>query len=231
MPSTARLPLQNRPPASPPMPPAASARIVALPLRSVPDAASQQASARLSTLIQAVAQLDRHAFRELYDATSSYLMGVAFTVLGQRELAEEVLQDAYVKVWNHAESYDPERAAPMTWLISIVRHRAIDVRRARMSESGSIVQVGEEQYAQIAETTGDEASDVLQLLQRQSAEMGIRSCLATLSAEQRQAVALVIYRGMAHAEIARLSGVPLSTAKTWVRRGLARLAECVGARP
>lgn len=227
--STARLPLPNRT-AAPPPTPATTARIVPLPLRSVPDAAAQQASARLARLIQAVAQLDRQAFRELYDATSSYLMGVAFTVLGQRELAEEVLQDAYVKVWNHAESYDPALAAPMTWLISIVRHRAIDVRRARLAESGCVVRVGEEQFEQLAESTGDSGADVLQLLQRQAAEMGIRSCLSTLSAEQRQAVALVIYRGMAHAEIASLCGVPLSTAKAWVRRGLARLAECVGAR-
>lgn len=227
MPSTARLPLLHRPPQPAP---ASSARIVALPLRSAPDVAAQQASARLAELIQAVARLDRQAFRALYDATCNHLMSVAYTVLGQRELAEEVLQDAYVKVWNHAESYDPDRAAPMTWLISIVRHRAIDVRRARVGESTSIVQVGDEQFEQLADATANGACDVLHLLQRRAVEMGIRSCLATLSAEQRQAVALVIYRGMTHTEIARLCGVPLSTAKTWVRRGLARLAECVEAR-
>ncbi|MCR5881704.1 sigma-70 family RNA polymerase sigma factor [Rhizobacter sp. J219] len=227
MPSTARQPLHDLPP--PPTERPASARVFTLPTRSSPDAATQQANARLVRLIKDVATLDRAAFRELYDATSAYLMGVAYTVVGQRELAEEVLQDAYVKVWHHAESYDPRLAAPMTWLIHIVRNRAIDVRRARQQEVASMVPLSEEQQAHLADTVGDASIDPLHLLQRHAVEMNIQACLHSLSAEQRQAVALVIYRGMAHAEIAKLANVPLGTAKAWVRRGLARLAECVGA--
>ncbi|TAL13731.1 MAG: sigma-70 family RNA polymerase sigma factor [Aquabacterium sp.] len=196
-----------------------SARVVALHRPPVQAAASD----RLCTLLRAVADGDRAAFGELYDATSACLLGIACGVLGRQDLAEEALQDAYVKVWRHADRFDAGIAAPMTWLINIVRNRAIDIRRARQMELASTVALDDEAMRTLHETVPDASPGPEDLLLQAAAAQGLRGGLATLSSEQRQAVALVIYQGCTHAEIAARAGVPLSTAKTWVRRGLMRL--------
>lgn len=183
---------------------------------------------RLSRLIRAVAANDQDAFHQLYEATNACLMGVAQAIVGRRELAEEVLQDAYLKVWNHADSFDRRVASPMTWLITIVRRRAIDLRRVSQAEMPRLTSVNDEQYGHLADTVGDASAEVLFLLQRQAARARLEAGLATLNAQQRQAVALVIYRGMTAADIARQANVPLSTAKTWVRRGFSKLAAGAG---
>jgi RNA polymerase sigma-70 factor (ECF subfamily) len=180
-----------------------------------------QASARLVDLLARVALRDQPAFRALYDATSAHLLGVAFAVLHHRERAEEVLQESYLSAWNAAGSYDPVVARPMTWLINIVRHRAIDALRAqrRRQDLGVPADDG------LADSVIDLAPHPEQQLQRALARRGIGAALQLLSRHERQAVAQVLYRGLTHAEIAAQAHVPLSTAKAWVRRGLMRLKE------
>jgi RNA polymerase sigma-70 factor (ECF subfamily) len=186
----------------------------------------EQASEHLVECLARVALGDQAAFRALYDATSAHLLGVAFDVLRHRERAEEVLQECYLSVWNAAGSYDRTRARPMTWLINIVRNRAIDALRAQRLRHDVSVPLDDH----IAETVVDLAPRPEQRLQRALASMHIDAALQTLSRHERQAVALVIYRGMSHAEIAAQERVPTSTAKSWVRRGLMRLKEQFEAR-
>ena len=148
----------------------------------------------LARWLARVALRDRSAFEQVYRATSSHLLGVAFRILNQRERAEEVLQEAFMNVWHNAGGFNAAVASPMTWLINIVRNKAIDTLRSGKTERGSTVELDDE-ATQIA---GDEA-------------------------QQRQALALAYYRGMVHTEIAAALGAPLGTAKSWVRRGLDKL--------
>jgi RNA polymerase sigma-70 factor (ECF subfamily) len=172
---------------------------------------------------------DRRAFEQLYRATCSYLMAVAWRVLQRRQLAEEVLQDAFVKVWHSAGAYDARLGVPMTWLINIVRNRAIDVRRARASaavdDSAEVPSDAEELPAE----HGGHAAGPEQWLDASIRKARVEGCMGQLSATQRQALALAYYQGLTHAEIAVALGAPLGTAKAWVRRGLEYLKNCLEA--
>jgi RNA polymerase sigma-70 factor (ECF subfamily) len=170
---------------------------------------------------------DRQAFERLYRATSGTLLTVAWRVLNHRDRAEEVLQEAFVNVWHGASSYNASLATPMTWLINIVRNKAIDAYRSRAGERERTVSLDDRDdlEALAGSTPGPE-----QWLEDGLQAAGIRACMATLSAPQRQALALAYYRGLVHSEIAEVLGTPLGTAKAWVRRGLEALRRCLDAR-
>ena len=183
----------------------------------------------LARWLARVALGDRRAFEQLYRATCSYLMAVAWRVLQRRQLAEEVLQDAFVKVWHSAGAYDARLGVPMTWLINIVRNRAIDVRRARATAAvDDSVDAGDEaQDAPDAE--GSHAAGPEQWLDTAIRKARVEGCMGQLSASQRQALALAYDQGLTHAEIAQVLDTPLGTAKAWVRRGLEYLRNCLEA--
>ena len=166
---------------------------------------------------------DRAAFERLYQATCAHLLGVAFRILGQRERAEEVLQEAFMNVWHHAGSFDARIATPMTWLINIVRNKAIDAARSGRGERESTVALDDEAHA----VAVDDASLPAQLLDEHLVKLKVDACMAALTAQQRQALALAYYRGLVHTEVAEAMRVPLGTAKAWVRRGLDRLKSCL----
>ena len=181
----------------------------------------------LARWLSRVALGDRQAFEQLYRATSGYLMAIAWRVLQHRDLAEEVLQDAFVKVWHGAGMYDARLGVPMTWLINIVRNRAIDLRRSR---SASLVGAhggddAEHIAAQAAPGAGPE-----QWLDTAIQRIGVQECMGQLTAPQRQALALVYYQGLTHVEVAQALEAPLGTAKAWVRRGLDYLRACLQGR-
>ncbi len=184
-------------------------------------------SQRLAQLVARVAQRDRQAFRTLYDLTSDRLFGVAIGLLHDRARAEEVLQDAYVRIWQRAAQFDAAVARPMTWLITIVRNRAIDLLRAEREERASTIAWSDEHGERIAAL----APPPEQQLQRALEAAHIDSSLRALPRQQRNALALVLYRGMTHTEVACAARVPLGTAKAWVRRGLAHLQRCIDATP
>lgn len=168
---------------------------------------------------------DRAAFEQVYRATSAHLLSVAFRILNQRERAEEILQEAFINVWHNAASFNPAVASPMTWLINIVRNKAIDALRSGKTERGSTVELDDEAM-QIA---GDESQQPQHLLEESLQRLKIDACMASLSAQQRQALALAYYRGLVHTEIAESIGAPLGTVKAWVRRGLDKLKGCLEA--
>jgi RNA polymerase sigma-70 factor, ECF subfamily len=191
----------------------------AVPPPSADDRTDAAADAPLDVLLARVSTGDRRAFRRLYDITSRCLLGVAHGLLRDRDLAEDVLQDAFLKVWQRAGSFEAATARPMTWLISIVRNRAIDVLRARRAESESALPFDDDLLQLAADASS--RPDVAWEERRTAAQ--VAQGLARLTAAQRQALTLAYHGGLTHAEIAATMGAPLGTAKAWVRRGLESL--------
>jgi RNA polymerase sigma-70 factor (ECF subfamily) len=185
----------------------------------------------LADLIAASARGDERAFRRLYQASSGVLFGMALRVLKRRDWAEEVLQESFVSVWRHAARYDRNKGAAMTWLIRIVRNQAFDWIHPSRPDGY------ERRFARAADLPGDELIDAAdagntqhgpELLDCARRAERVAACLDALDARQRQSVALVFFHGLSHADLARQLRQPLGTVKAWVRRGLARLAVCLG---
>ena len=174
----------------------------------------------LAALLAASGKRDRRAFARLYEASSAKLFGVALRILRREDWAEEVLQECYVSIWAHAPDYRASLAAPMTWMTSIVRNRCLDwLRRPRLEvadEDGSITEGAE---------SGSDGP--LAELEKAKAAQALSRCLGALEAKQRQAIALAFYDGLSHGELASHLREPLGTVKTWIRRGLLRLKDCL----
>ena len=136
----------------------------------------------------------------------------------REDWAEEVLQECYVNVWRHAPEYNASRAAPMTWMTSIVRNRCLDWLRRPNPEP---LAEGAEEYIE------DGGPGPLDQLERSQEAGAVVRCLRGLEAKQRQAIALAFFDGLSHAELAQHLREPLGTVKTWVRRGLAKLRSCL----
>lgn len=185
-----------------------------------------EAHDELAHLLGRVALRDQAAFRALYRATAAHLLGLAMGILERRDRAEDVLQEAFLNVWHGAGGYNPALASPMTWLINIVRNKAIDKLRVGKAERASTLAI--EQVADEALAVPEAAErGPLHLLDESLRRAHIGECMAGLTAGQRQAIALAYYHGLVHTEIAESLGAPLGTVKAWVRRGLDRLKACL----
>lgn len=184
------------------------------------------ASAELQQLIARVALRDRAAFRHLYDATAPSLFGVALRIVRQRDRAEEVLQDAFVKIWDRATGYQAALSQPMTWLTAIVRNRALDELSNRARHS---VESLEDRESGGAPEIADERPNPLRLLEQAADTLAIRDCLDSIDGPQRQCLALVYYHGLSHSEVASQIGSPVGSVKVWLRRGLDKLKRCLEA--
>ena len=182
-------------------------------------------SDELARLLGRVALHDRAAFEQVYRLTSDHLLGLAYGILNRRDRAEDVLQEAFMNVWYGAAQYNPALAAPMTWLINIVRNKAIDKLRSGRSERESTVELDDS----VHEIPADDALQPQHLLDDGLVRAHIDACMAGLGAPQRQAIALAYYRGMVHTEIAEALNAPLGTVKAWVRRGVDKLRDCLQA--
>ena len=175
--------------------------------------------ARLAALLSKTALGDRAAFAELYRATSAKLFGVSLRIVRERPLAEEALQDSFVNIWNHAGDYAQAKSAPTTWMTAIVRNRSLDiVRRTREEPDIDDALAG----ALAADGPGPGAD-----AQARGHAHSVRECLEELDAEQRQTIALAFFHGLTHSELAAHLRRPLGTVKTHVRRGLAKLRDCL----
>lgn len=165
----------------------------------------------LADLIAAAATGDRLAFRALYQATAPRLLAIAQRMLGRRDMAEEAVQDAFVAAWRAAASYDPALGSVQAWLSTIVRRRAIDRLRAspwRVQERESEGDIA------IPPATGEQ-------------KLAVRECLEQIATNERLALSLVYYYGLSHSELSTRLSVPLGTAKSWVRRGLHAMKQCL----
>jgi RNA polymerase sigma-70 factor (ECF subfamily) len=176
----------------------------------------------LAGLLAACVQGDRAAFERLYRETSPKLFGVALRILRREDWAEDVLQECYVRIWDHARDYRAGLAAPMTWMTSIVRNRCLDwLRRPNL-------EVRDEEGELIAAAESDRPGP-LAALEASTSARTLKKCLEALEAKQRQAIALAYFDGLSHSELAGHLREPMGTVKTWVRRGLLRLKSCLEA--
>jgi RNA polymerase sigma-70 factor (ECF subfamily) len=136
-----------------------------------------------------------------------------------------VLQESFLNIWKYADSYTPTKSAPMTWMVSVVRHRALDwLRRPHLEDHKA-------DYDALLEVLPDDAPDPGRLLDDSRDARALAECLAQLAAKQQQSIVLAYVHGLSHSELARHLGEPLGTVKTWIRRGLERLKVCMEGRP
>ncbi|WP_306394354.1 RNA polymerase sigma factor [Telluria beijingensis] len=175
----------------------------------------------LADLIAGAAAGDRAAFRELHALTHDYLYHTALRLLRLPSLAEEALQEAYLSIWLHAASFRPGQASPMTWLIAIVRNRALSVLRS--NRSGIAPLICDEDPALLVDMEEEEDVDPGARVFDALARLRLAHAMTRLEPAQRQSIALAYGQELTHAEIASHLGVPLGTAKSWLRRGLERL--------
>lgn len=171
-----------------------------------------------------VAKKDNASFKLLYQASSPKLFGFALRILNKRELAEEVLQESFVNIWNNAASYQGNLAAPMTWMLTIVRNRAVDLLRKLDHD----VEIDGDQFDKeimLAMESGDLTP--LQNMELSQDAQSLASCMSRLEGLQRQAIAMAFYHDLSHSEVAENMSIPLGTVKTWIRRGLNKLRHCL----
>jgi len=181
----------------------------------------------LSGLLAGTAAGDQRAFRELYAATSSHLFALLVRMLKRQDWAEEALQDCYLKVWQKSESYAPDKGAPLTWLLSIARYRALDLLRMRRPEV--LEADGDEDGPDLLSEAPDPTQDLLARAEESEGIGRLERCMEGLGSEQRSSVLLAYYEGYTHQELAARMKAPLGTVKSWVRRGLAQLRDCLEA--
>ena len=178
----------------------------------------------LARLLARTALGDRAAFAALYRATSAKLFGVVLRIVPSRAEAEEVLQTAYLRVWSHAGRYRASRASPVAWMAAIARNAAIDRARAEAARGGARGRADPEDAAAVADW-GPSPEDAAV----SASEAGrLRRCLNELEERHAIAVRFAYVGGLTYREIGAALGAPENTIKTWVRRSLARLRECMG---
>lgn len=176
--------------------------------------------ARIESYIFAAAKGDRAEFRALYDATSAKLFGIVLRVLKDRDAAEDTLQEAYVKIWRGAARYRSGEASPMTWLITIARNTAIDRLRKRAPATTVPIEDGVDPPDP---GMGPEASAVAA-----GERAALDRCLGELRPERASAVRGAYLDGETYQDLADRHDVPLNTMRTWLRRSLLQLRECLG---
>ena len=171
----------------------------------------------IADLIAQCAAADRTAFRKLYSDSSAKLMGVLLRILGERSEAEDALQEVYTRVWLRAGRYDPAKGRGMTWLIAISRNLAIDRLRARPAASSDDGLDMVQDSSPRAETR----------LIAQGEARRVTDCFASLEPDRADAVRGAYLSGLSYVELAARHAVPLNTMRTWLRRSLLRLRECL----
>lgn len=175
----------------------------------------------LISLVQLVATGDQSALAALYDTTNRLIYGLVLRVLGDASSAEEVLLDVYTQVWRQAASYDTNRGAPLAWLTTIARSRAIDRLR-----SGWQDQQRKEPLDVLGDAPGGEANPE-EMTVASERQRFVREALNSLTPEQREVIELAYYSGLSHTEIAAKLNQPLGTVKTRTRLGMMKLREAL----
>ena len=171
--------------------------------------------------IARIALGDRAALKSVYSATSSKLFGICLRILGDEREAEDALQEVYLDLWKRAGQFDAARASPISWLAAMARNRAID----RLRAGGKVAQgaVPEDAAANIA----DKGMSAEQMLERDERNARIHYCLDNLEERQQSAIRRAFLAGYTYAQLAEQDDVPLSTIKSRVHRGLAKLKACI----
>ena len=167
------------------------------------------AATNLETLLAQIAEGDRRAFRQLYDQSAGRMLASARRILGDTALAEDAVQDAFLRIWRSAAKFDPARGVALAWMGRIVRNSAFDrLPRDRDTDRTKEIEI------------------VVMPVEPADARVG--QCLKKLPEQQGKAMVLMYVHGLTHPELAAHLGAPLGTVKSWVRRGLVTLRMCMG---
>lgn len=168
-------------------------------------------------LLRRCAAGDGVAFRALYDRWSARLYGIALRITRQPSLAADAMHDAFVQVWEQARRFDPERGSAEAWMVGLVRYRSLDIVRRHAREVPGYE----------AEEREDESPDALSRLVSTAEGAALQRCMEQLEAERRRLVVMAFVDGLSHSELAEKLRVPLGTVKSWIRRSLLSLRECL----
>jgi RNA polymerase sigma-70 factor (ECF subfamily) len=172
----------------------------------------------LDALLGSVAKGEEDALERLYDATSRWIHGFVWRILRDREEAEEVTLDVYMKVWSAAASFDPGRGKATTWLMRIARNRAIDRLRSRRA-----ARLPEQRNLEVTEVCDRANPGPAAAAVARERDASVRAALETLPERQRRAIDLAFFGGLSHSEIAARLDQPLGTVKTNIRLGMVKL--------
>lgn len=182
------------------------------------DVASLERAA-LSSALARVADGDRAALQEVYRRTSAKLYSVCLRIFPEPEDAQDVLQDAYINVWQRAGSFDPARASPITWLVTLTRNRAID----RLRQRGKRIMTPIEDVHDLA----DDRPDAEACLIAADSDARVHGCVETLAKGDASLIRTAFFDGATYADIAERADIPLGTIKSRMRRALIKLRDCL----
>jgi RNA polymerase sigma-70 factor (ECF subfamily) len=174
----------------------------------------------LALLLAEVALGNERAFARLYELTGGRLLAIARGIVGRTDLAEDVLQDSFLRVWRWAHRFDPAKGGAYAWLVRVARNRALSARAALQRRES-----GQQPIDAEAMVLGE--PDPADRAMRREEARRVNGCLANLPANHRRSLTLVYFEGLSHRELAERMGVQLGTAKSWVRRGLAQMNRCL----
>jgi RNA polymerase sigma-70 factor (ECF subfamily) len=180
----------------------------------VPDLLDREREAQLAAALARCAAGDRTALRLIYDSEAPRMVGIARRILFRQDLAEEAVHDAFIRIWRGAAGFDPRRGSARGWLYAVVRNRALSIHR------------DEHRYEASDESVQD--VDCEATLSRMPETSALRRCLEQIDRPRRDVLVLAYVHGMSHGELAGRLKVPLGTVKSWVRRSLFALQECMG---
>ncbi len=170
----------------------------------------------LKSLLAQCALRKPDALKQLYELSSPYLYAVITRMINRRDIADELLQDSFINIWNYAERYREDKAAPMTWMTRIVRNKTIDWLR---SEPGNQLSTDHDidLDSEIITTTNLPFED----------NKDLYDCLKEIDEKPRNALLQVYFSGLTHKELAKKTGNALGTIKSWIRRSLPLLKRCL----
>ena len=172
----------------------------------------------ISELISRISLRDRAAFDALYTSTSAKLFGVCLRVLGNRTEAEDALQDIYVKIWNKADRFAVADTSPISWLVAIARNHCIDIVRARKGIAADL-----DEAVDVAEPSANPEQSAIATGEARRLD----DCLNQLDSARAAAVRGAYLNGDSYEVLAQRHKVPLNTMRTWLRRSLMKLKECL----
>jgi len=178
----------------------------------------------LIALIERVALQDDVALKSLYDLTAGKLYGLALRVLGNREWAEDVLQDAFLQIWRNAADYQASLSPPMAWMGLIIRSRSLDCLRKRKADRDHL---HDDIDGNHSDTIASDTPNPMDTSLASQQAWALHQCLTRLEHQQREVVSLAYLRDLSHGELAKQLQLPLGTVKTWIRRGLDQLRVCM----
>ena len=174
----------------------------------------------LEALLAQVAMGNRAAFNTLYRSTANRLFGICLRVLTQRSEAEDALQDVYTAVWRKAAQFDATKASATAWLAMIARNKAIDRLRSMPAQQAR-------SSLELAENVEDTAASLPQQVQTATDRARLEHCLERLEPRRRSLIRAAFFDGLTYEELAAKIEAPLGSIKSWIRRGLLQLRECL----